>query len=474
MSISNLKRIFLRPEIWIVLFFLIRLIGITNPPLEHVHNSRQITGLMVARNFYEVDANIMYPRIDANHGQSGIVGMEFPSMNYLHFLLAEIFGYTHWYGRLINLIISSLGILFFVKLLRLAKFDERHVLASTLFLICSIWFSFSRKMMPDTYCISLMFIAMYFAWKFLDDEKWYFVLLYVLFSSLAVLSKIPAGMFFVLIIPAICNKKFSLGSKIALCTSTIIPLVLTYLWYFVWNEHLVDLYGNWYNIGKTFSQGFSEVSHNIVATLDNFYFDAFSGYFVFALSVAGLVIAIVKKDVEMITIFILPFIMFVIYIFKSGKFFFDQNYYIIPFVPVMAILAGYATNLVKKKWLFALIILLGMAEGIANQQHDFFIRQTDEYKLSLETIMDEISDTDDLIAINSGANQQLLYLSHRKGWSCFNDSMTSRNIMKWIKTQNCKYFVFDKHNFEYSNQFDFAPVFENEDFLIFRLDDCNK
>ncbi|MCX6296566.1 MAG: hypothetical protein NTX97_10960, partial [Bacteroidetes bacterium] len=49
---------------WIVLFFIIRLYGITDPPLEIAHNWRQVTGDMVARNMYEIDNNILYPRLD--------------------------------------------------------------------------------------------------------------------------------------------------------------------------------------------------------------------------------------------------------------------------------------------------------------------------------------------------------------------------------------------------------------------------
>ena len=46
---------YLKIEYVIGLFFLIRLIGITNPPLEIAHNWRQVTGLMVARNYLEID-----------------------------------------------------------------------------------------------------------------------------------------------------------------------------------------------------------------------------------------------------------------------------------------------------------------------------------------------------------------------------------------------------------------------------------
>ena len=86
---------------WIFIFFIIRLIGITNPPLEVSHNWRQTTVTMVARNFLEIDNNIFYPRIDIAGEKTGITGMEFPILNYLIYLVSEVFGYEHWYGCLL-------------------------------------------------------------------------------------------------------------------------------------------------------------------------------------------------------------------------------------------------------------------------------------------------------------------------------------------------------------------------------------
>src|SRR5688500_14048264 len=102
---------------WILLFFVVRLYGITLPPLELSHSWRQTDGLMIARNFCETDANILYPRIDSAGEKSGIVGSEFPLLNYLIYLVSAIFGYEHWYGRLIVLVCSSIGVFFFYKLI---------------------------------------------------------------------------------------------------------------------------------------------------------------------------------------------------------------------------------------------------------------------------------------------------------------------------------------------------------------------
>ena len=115
--VMNLIRTMLRDiRFWIVVFFILRLVGITNPPLETGHNWRQSLTCMIARNFLEIDNTILYPRIDMAGEKTGIIGSEFPFFNYLIYLISELFGYEHWYGRLINLSISSLGIWYFYRL----------------------------------------------------------------------------------------------------------------------------------------------------------------------------------------------------------------------------------------------------------------------------------------------------------------------------------------------------------------------
>lgn len=460
---------FNRIEFWILIFFLIRLIGITNPPLEIGHNWRQATGLMVTRNYLEVDANILYPRVDDNNGNTGIIGMEFPSLNYLYFLVSKIFGYSHWYGRLINLIISSIGLFFYYKLVCLLGFKERIAFFSTIFLSASAWFTFSRKMMPDTYCISIMFMGLYYGLRFLSEKRFYQLLLYIFLSSLAILSKIPAGIYFIVLLPLMLTNGFGLKQRAVLLFYTIIPLTLTYIWYFVWNPKLSRDFGNWYNYGKPIKTGFIEISENLGKTLDNFYFDAFSSYIIFLLFLAGMFIMFIRTDRRMIIGFLLPFIVFVVYIFKSGFYFYYHNYYIIPFVPVMALVAGYALSFIQKKWILLALLILGVGEGIANQQHDFFNKSSERYKLELEQIMDKISDKEDLVTINGNGNPQMMYLAHRKGWNCSDEQISDESFLKGVIERNCKFIIINKHY--YANiqnlSLPFPVVFESDDFVIF-------
>jgi hypothetical protein len=63
---------------WILLLLLVRLIGITQPPLETAHHWRQTTVTMTARNFHEHGLDLLHPRVDMAGEKSGITGMEVP------------------------------------------------------------------------------------------------------------------------------------------------------------------------------------------------------------------------------------------------------------------------------------------------------------------------------------------------------------------------------------------------------------
>ena len=242
-----MSKVFVKIEFCIILVFLIRLIGISAPPLETGQNWRQITGLMVTRNYLEDDSNYLFPRVDETKGESGIIGMEFPSLNYIFFCSDESINNKHWCGQLINLIVSSIGLLFFSRIIQ-KKLIKKVVIASTLFLLGSICFSFSRKMMPDTYFISLMSIGIYYGINYLNQGKTLNVFLQVIFTTLAILSKIPARIYFGLLIPMM-----------------------------FWNPHLSKANGNWYNSEETIPEGFIEIATNLDLVFKNFYFHSFSG-----------------------------------------------------------------------------------------------------------------------------------------------------------------------------------------------------
>jgi len=131
----------------------------------------------------------------------------------------------------------------------------------------------------------------------------------------------------------------------------------------------------------------------------------------------------------------------------------------------MALVAGYSISLIQKKWLYLSILILGVGESIANQQHDFFIKESEKYKMSLEYIMDKISKKDDLILINGNSNPQMIYLSHRKGWTCSDEQLSDTSYVRSVFAKKCKFVVINKHS-HVNMSSSLNNVFENEDFLI--------
>ncbi len=458
---------YLKIELIILLFILVRLIGIVNPPLEIAHSWRQVTGLMVSRNFLEVDPSIWFPRVDENHGLSGIIGMEFPLLNYLHYFISLLFDYDHWYGRLINLLVSSCGIYFFYRLIK-ETINWKTAYYAGILLLGSIWFSYSRKMMPDTFSMSLAIIGLYFAHRYSLEGKTSSYALFFLFICLGFLSKISA-VFCLVAIPFIVD--FTKAGKVRTRVSAgvIIALVISYIWYFQWNTHLSENYGNWYNSGSDMPSGFNALFMNPWDVLKQFYFSSFKSYLAFALFLVSLTVLFVKKERNMLLFLGASILFFLLYMAKSGSIFIDHEYYIIPIVPVFSIMIGYFLASLKQHMIVVPLLVLCLIESISNQQHDLFTKESEKYKLTLENICDQHFTKSTLIGINGNGNPQELYLSHRKGWVLQNEQCIDPVYIEKIKRLGCEYLIVNVHSL--TTELPYLKTFENEHYRIYRIVD---
>lgn len=451
---------------------MVRLIGITNPPLEPAHNWRQTTVAMAARNFVEVDNNILYPRLDIAGEKTGITGMEFPLLNYLIYVLSEIFGYQHWYGRLINLFFSSFGLWYFFKLAR-NYFNSKVAFNSTLILLFSIWFSYSRKIMPDTFSMSLILASLYYGANYLnpksDSSPIKNFLLYFLLVTLGMLSKLPSAYLLSLFVLPFFSKNILLNRKIYFTIISGVALGTTLLWYFYWVPHLVETYDFWYFfMGNTLTEGAMEIIKNIAPTLDNFYNSALK-YIGFLLFTTGIIYALIKKEKTLLSILIVSSFSFLIIILKMGFNFPHHAYYVIPFVPIMALIAGYGLTQIKYKKLSLILLISICAEGLLNQHHDFIIPTKNLTLLSLEHDLDSVSNREDLIAINSGSSTTPMYFAHRKGWSLLNKEIMKKEYVEALHKSGLQFIVILKDNEKPGIALDLPVSFENQDYCIYKL-----
>jgi len=449
-----------------MVFFVLRLYGITNPPLETGHSWRQSFTCMVARNFLETDPNIFYPRCDYSGEKEDVIAAEFPVFNYLIFITAKVFGWQHWYGRLINLIITSIGIFFFFKLIR-RYFGVKTAFYSGMILLSSIWFGFSRKIMPDTFSVSLAIIGLYYLSKYIDTNKSGNILLFVFFAALGGLSKIPTTVILSISALALISKSVKLHQKVIVASAGVVTMLIISAWYFYWQPHLLVTYGNKLYFPFPFSEGLQEVVRLWPQALEKFYFDAFLSFVAFSTFLVGMFFMIRKKQSYLIIIFLLTLTIFLFFIIKTGFVFPTHSYYIIPFVPVMALIAGYGLVQLKiKNWAYLVLAIIAI-EAILNQQHDFRLKQEEMYKLHLEAIADQLTEKTDKIAITGGLNPQEIYFIHRKGWSLFNEEILDQNRIAEIKGQGCKYLFVNKHKLD--KVLPYRKIYSDENYVVYKL-----
>lgn len=134
---NTATKILFGPIFWILVLFVIRLEYYPTSTRHQDYNWRSSYTSMVSRNMLEISANPFYPHVDHSDEPGGIAACEFPVFNSLQFFGYKIFGYAQWYGRFINLIVSSFGLWFFFCLARRILKDETAALAAMLFLATS-------------------------------------------------------------------------------------------------------------------------------------------------------------------------------------------------------------------------------------------------------------------------------------------------------------------------------------------------
>lgn len=442
------------------------MIGITNAPLEHGHSWRQALTNMIARNFYETGPDVFHPKIDMAGEKSGIIGSEFPFFNFLIYLLAKIFGYTHWYGRLINLIACSFGSWYFFRLTR-ELFNSKVAFNATIILHTSLWFEHGRKIMPDVFSVSLVIIGLYHAYDYLKSNKSTSLILYLSFSGLGVLCKIPAltllaGTAVVPFLKSIPNNR-----KISFLITSFLIILITSLWYFYWVPHLVQTYLFELYFPKSMREGVQEILPLLPNLFEKFYFIALESFVAFGFCVIG-VYAFVKNE-NRLYVFSLALItiVFCIFIIKSGSVFPTHSYYIVPFVPVMALLAGYGLNIIPAKYRIWILLVIA-AEGIGNQFYDLRQNESQLYKLSLEQLTEKYIPKNEKIIINGGETPQNIYFSNQKGWTLENDFLFDSNYIDSLVQLGARYLIIDRHKLpEYVSNHN--TLFQNQDYSILQL-----
>jgi 4-amino-4-deoxy-L-arabinose transferase-like glycosyltransferase len=395
------------------------------------------------------------------------MGSEFPIMNYIVFLLYKLFGVHWWQGRLINLLMSSIGSFYFYKII-FKYIDKKVAFNATIILIVSIWFAHSRKFMPDVFSTSLVIIGIYYGISYLKEKNNVLHLfLYSFFVSLGLLSKLPSFVMVAFLTPFVFDKSISLKPKIKFVLMSVLVIIPSIWWYFYWAPYLTQHYGFYYFfMGNSLSNGLNHLLIEWHNMLKRFYTDAFF-YIAFIFYIIGLVRLIYIRNFKLILIFSSAFILQISLMLKGGETFVHHTYYIIPFVPIMALFSAYGLEIIKVYKYKQLVLMAIVVECVLNQQHDFRKKPKQEYKLNLTNLTHKFSSSNDLIAINGDSDPTLLYFSDRKGWTWNSRNFTDSLLIKSIYNKGCQLIIWDKHRSEPPIKIkNYYIIFKNVDFVI--------
>lgn len=454
---------------WIGLFTLVHLFFITLPPLEPASTWRQTDGLMIARNFYERNGNILYPTTDVCGDKTGITGCEFPLINYSIALMSHVFGYHDWFGRLLNVILSAIGVFFFYRTLR-EQFNRQVAFNASLIMLASIWFTYSRTNIPDTYAVSLCMIAIFFAIRFLRDGGAVPFILFLLPAMAGCLIRISsASLLTVLVIPFLYSGNRS--RRVVFTAGSILVLVAVYAWYFVWVPYLNNTYGisGQFFMGMSFSDGLATLMSDIPLTLKRLYETPlkFSGFIVF---LGGLIYAVMRRERKLLAVFSIPFVVYLIMVVKLAVGWHIDAYYVMMIVPGMALVAGWALTQIRKKSVAIALLAFIVIEGVANQFHVLSIRQPNLQLVQLEQVMDTVSRRDDLIACNGihASDPTPMYMAHRRGWVLATTDFTDPGVIANLRAGGCKYILIVRKAIE-DIALDLPVAFQSDDFAVYQL-----
>ena len=410
------------------------------------------------------DGEFFLPKINMAGNQTGIIGSEFPLFNGLIAIFDMIFGYQHWYGRLINLLVSSFGIFYFHQAAE-RLFDKKTAFYSAMVLLVSLWFAFSRKIMPDTFSVALVMVGLYHALRYATDGKYLSLFLFFVFGTLGILCKLPALSLYAVLVVMVLHPSVTPRQKIAFSATGVVSVAVVAVWYFYYVPYLLETYRYQLYFPKGLAEGWKEMMPLLPEAAEKFYFSSLQSFVALGCCVLGLFLFVGENNrYKKIAVFCFC-IVFLLFTLKTGAVFPLHNYYIIPFTPLMALMAGYLLAKVPQRIGYILLCII-VIEGIANQQHDFFIPQNQKYKLELVEMAEKYTIPEDLIIINGGQNPQQIYFTNRKGWTVSDSVFAEPAMMNQMISDGARYIFQNRKTSEV--QLPYGTVYSNENWVLYK------
>lgn len=465
LSPERIREWWRKPGFWIFVFFLGGLVVINKPPLDD-HAWRQTLTLSISENLLET-GDLLHPRTDIGRETEGIIAGEFPVFNGLVAGTYALFGVHDWNGRLVSWIFSCIGLWFFYRLMR-DRYGDQVALFALVVFMSSITYQFALKAMPDAFALSMVVTGTWAMSRYWQTGRvWLWVLALVTVSA-GLLSKVPSVIMLAFLLPALPDRSIPVFRKVSGLIALGIAAGAAAWWMFVWMPHLLETYRNQLIWPVSLSEGWRIFLDMKQETFRRFYYFAFSSPVPLVLALGGLILLLDGRRYMDLAIFFGSSFVFFLFILKTGNVFATHNYYVIPYTPVMAWLAGVLVAAIPRPvavrtgWLVVLMIpgfFVNFRAPLRQMEGTHYLR--------LGEVVDRYVKPEEKIMVNKGNfNPTMMYFAGRQGWTVNEDEARQTTWMPDFRKQGLRYIVIDRHISP--EPFPYELVHEDEDFRIYR------
>ena len=412
-----------------------------NKPDMGVHTWRQTNTLAVAKNYYEVDMRILYPRIDKNYGTTGVTGPQFTSYDYGLACCYKLFGFSESIHRWFSLAISLLALWGAYRVFRL--YLDPFISSISLLAMVGIpeFFFYSIAAVPDLLALAFMVWGWWFFYRFSERKKYAYALYAGILLALAGMTKlmflVPG---FVFLGEIIRRKWIDFPRLIGYATMAFLALAGS-IWWYLWAKYLTYLNGLHEFVHQIrFLNGASEI---IAAITQNIFIDAVETWigYPLLLPVAGGLFFAIKKGLKKrqdirISLSLVGALMYYIVMQHQLKY---HGYYILLYVPFIALTVGLFLSVLRsKKWRNTVIVCAALAPiwSVVRMHHNWQVGphslQTEFFDKEKRETCRAISRTKPLWIVGPDQSGVInFYYLGAKGFPWYDDTKNFQNWIDW-------------------------------------------
>lgn len=349
-----------------------------NVPASGHHVWRQCNTLAVAKNYHEIDQNILYPRIDKTFGTNGITGPQFTSYDYTLSVLYRMFGFSEFTHRYFSLILSLLAIWGMFKVAQI-YFKDLFLANLTALSLIGIpeFYYYSINAVPDLLALAAMLWAWHYFYQFLEKPTFSNALFCGLLLGLAGMTKlmflVPG---FVFLGEIIRRKVKSLNLWLGIVLIAGLSIIPSYGWY-QWAKYLTSINGihefvHQIRFLPTINEAFSAFLQNIFSDT----VETWVGYPLLIFVFGGLFIAFRTRDLRVYLSILAAILYYAVMQHQLQV----HGYYMLVFVPFIALSVGYFFKTTPRYfWVALILVCLSPIWSVARMSHNYGSRVPAEF-----------------------------------------------------------------------------------------------